>query len=244
VSDEERPPKRPSRRRGQPTPKGTAAPRRRPRAAQGRGGELRQELIEAAGRLLAAAGNEEAVTLRGVAREVGVAAPSIYLHFADRDELLRAVLVDHFARFGAALRRAVEGQTDPAERLRAGCRAYVAFADESPGVYAVLFSGILQLDDLLGAAAHAPGGRPPGDEAVGLDTFGLLVDAVRACMEAGLMPSADPLHVALTIWTHLHGGVGLRRSMPRFPWTAPDRFVDELLRDLAGLQDDPGTGPS
>jgi AcrR family transcriptional regulator len=270
VSDEGQQRRRPTGRRapGRAAPAKGGSGRRRPRAAQGRGGELRQELIEAAGRLLAAAGNEEAVTLRGVAREVGVAAPSIYLHFGDREELLRAVLVDHFAKFGAALKRAVEGGHDPAERLRAGCRAYVEFARDSPGVYAVLFSGILHLDELLGPAGSdgseggdGPAGgdgddtgcardrrRPPsvasagargGGESIGIDTFELLIDGVRTCMDEGDIPRADPLHLALEIWTHLHGGVGLRRAMPRFPWAPADRFVDELLRDLAGLPLDP-----
>jgi AcrR family transcriptional regulator len=41
-------------------------------------------------------GSEAAVTLRGVAREIGISAPSIYPHFADREEILGAVLTRAF----------------------------------------------------------------------------------------------------------------------------------------------------
>jgi hypothetical protein len=55
---------------------------RRPRAPQGSGDQLRAEIIGAATALLVGSGNPEHVTLRAVARKVGIAAPSNYLHFA------------------------------------------------------------------------------------------------------------------------------------------------------------------
>ena len=58
-----------------------ATARRRPRSPRGDGGQLRADIIEAARQILAETGAPEELTLRGVARQVGIAATSIYLHF-------------------------------------------------------------------------------------------------------------------------------------------------------------------
>jgi AcrR family transcriptional regulator len=56
---------------------------RRRRARRGEGEKLREEILEAAERLLLQTGSEEMVQVRAVAEAVGVTPPSIYLHFAD-----------------------------------------------------------------------------------------------------------------------------------------------------------------
>ena len=61
---------------------------RRTRARRGEGERLREEILDAAERLLIETGNRDAVSIRAVAEAVGVTPPSIYLHFADKTELL------------------------------------------------------------------------------------------------------------------------------------------------------------
>jgi AcrR family transcriptional regulator len=56
---------------------------RRTRSARGSGTDLRAEIIAATRRLMSETGHADAVTIRAVARAVGVTAPSIYRHFAD-----------------------------------------------------------------------------------------------------------------------------------------------------------------
>src|SRR5258706_247191 len=116
----------------------TSARTRNPR---GEGGRLRAEIVEAASELLEQSGSEAAITLRAVARQVGISAPSIYPHFADREEILNAVLSRAFEAMVARLRVAVQGEQDPVARLRAVAPAYVAFAAEQPHRYRVLFDG-------------------------------------------------------------------------------------------------------
>ena len=64
-----------------------AAQRARP------GSRLTGEIVSSALALIERTGSDEAVTLRAVAREVGIAAPSIYAHFADRDAIVMAAVV-------------------------------------------------------------------------------------------------------------------------------------------------------
>ncbi len=151
---------------------------------------------------------------------MGIAAPSIYLHFEDRDQLLHAVLVQTFADFAAFLDAAyVAAGDDPVARLRAGCRAYCQFAAEAPNAYAVLFAGLVQ--------------STAGDE--GMEAFDALVTGVTAVMAAGRMPPDEPFVVARRIWTHLHGAMALRRSMPEFAWQGLDELVEEILTNTGGV---------
>ena len=214
--------------------------RRRARNPQGQGGRLRAELIAAADDILARAGDVEGLSLRAVAREVGIATPSIYLHFADKAALIDAVLDARFAELAAAVQAATADTPDPAARLRAGCLAYCCFATEHPNAYRVLFGRV------PAPRETAPDPRPPEapagalpPRAVGASTFGILVESVADCMRAGAAPPADPHRVATGVWTALHGIVSLRGSVPGFPWPPLEQQVDDILAGLARLRHNP-----
>lgn len=206
-----------------PTPPTTP---RRPRSPQGSGGRLRDELIAAATRLLAESADDDGVSLRAVARAVGIAAPSVYLHFPSREALLEAVQAEQFAALRQATAEAAAGHTEPAARLFAGCLAYCRFAAERPGAYRVLFGG-----GRATASGAVPGYRPwPGT--AGESAFGVLVDLVAACLPSRQAPPGDAFAVATDVWAAMHGMVGLRRARPRFPWPP---LEEQLRRMLAGL---------
>lgn len=203
--------------------------RRRARNPQGGGRRLRDELVAAADRILAETGDEEGLSLRAVAREAGIAAPSIYLHFANKQELVRAVIEVRFGELSAAVTQAVAlAPDDPAERLSAGCLAYCRFGLDHPNAYRVLFGNLPALAE--GTAL---------EDLPGAEAFFILVDGVRGCIEGGRAPRADAVRVATNVWTALHGIVSLRRSASAFPWPPVVQQVDDVLRGLVGLPGDP-----
>jgi len=181
------------------------------------------ELIEAAARLLEASGDAQALTLAAVAREAGIAAPSIYRHFADRGQLVEAVVADRFERLDATLLGAMTATSGPVEALRACCDAYCRFGLEHPGHYHLLFSASLALDP-----AH-PGDRP------GERVFGRLVAAVQACIDAGAARPGDASLMAVNVWVALHGIVSLRTSRPDHAWPSVDTLVSAALSGQVGL---------
>src|SRR4051812_24302378 len=114
--------------------------RRRP-ARRGEGSQLREEIVDAAGREIARTGDANALTLRGVARDVGVAATSIYLHFENVGELVEEVKRCRFGDLQRLLREAAdEAGGEPVARIKARCHAYMAHGREHPGEYAVMFT--------------------------------------------------------------------------------------------------------
>jgi len=114
-------------------PPDSAAPRRpgRPRSAD-RDADLRSAAIDAARSLLVAGGGA-ALSMEGLARALGVRAPSLYHHFpAGRDEMILAV-GDHYSRLdGAAIAAIVAGPGSPIERLGAVARHFAGPARHHP----------------------------------------------------------------------------------------------------------------
>ncbi len=199
----------------------TQAPPRKP-YRRGEGGKLRADILAAAAELIEETGSEQSVTLRELARRIGIAAPSIYEHFPNREAIVYAAIDDISSQFRAALGQAQDSLPDPLDRLRGACAAYLRFADQRPGQYRVLFSRYQQL-----------GGRPPARTASRAEAFNGFVAAVRDCVSAGQIASDDPRGDALAIWAALHGYATLRVSMPRFDWPDPQVALDRILSRYA-----------
>jgi AcrR family transcriptional regulator len=222
-------------RRAGPQPDEPQAGRRR--NARGEGSRLSDEIVSAALALIERTDSDEAVTLRAVAREIGIAAPSIYAHFPDRDAILSAVVVRIFDELADAINASTESVgEDPVDRLVAGCSGYVRFGLTHPARYNALFSqhriGVLAgADDSGKPVTIGADGRP--DLKFGTDAFAILLDGIVACVRAGESVSTDPLADATAVWVGLHGAVSLRIAMPGFPWPDPADLVRQLVLALA-----------
>ena len=198
---------------------------RRVKNRKGAGGLLRDDLVAAAGRLLDE-GGEPALTIRAVAREVNAAPQSVYLHFANREQLLWAVLTLRFQALRAELDAAESEASDPVERLLRRCSAYCTFALAHPRRYRLLLDR--RAPELVDR---------PAEEFPGYAVLGGFIDAVRACLEAASPPDPAPTApavfvIATDLLSTLHGAVLLRTGMPSFPWPPiadlVERTVDEL----------------
>jgi AcrR family transcriptional regulator len=206
------------------------SPARRPRARRGDGDLLRAEILDAAGRLLAEKGDENAVSIRMIADAVGVTPPSIYLHFPDKDTLIEAVCEQRFAEFDEALEKAAASAPDPIAALRARGEAYVAFGLDHPEHYRVIFmtrhERTMELGDLT-----------PDGATAGARAFGHLVEAVAGAVEAGASVTPDPLATSIALWASFHGLVSLLVSEPGFPWPPVPSLVEAVLNlQIEGLR--------
>jgi AcrR family transcriptional regulator len=196
----------------------------RTRNPQGEGFRLRQELIAAAGRLLASGADIETLSLRGMAREAGVAAPSVYLHFSNKEALLQAVVDEHFAALRQAIETGSAGAQDAASGLLAGCLAYCRYAEEQPGSYRILF--------------NTPRLMPSGSEFAGSKAaaaFQTLVDGIAESIDTGIARPGDPFRIATDIWPTLHGIASLRMTTPGFPWPQVEDQVRGILEAFTGI---------
>jgi AcrR family transcriptional regulator len=199
----------------------------RPRArnARGEGSQLKIDIIAAAGRLLDDSGTPDAVTLRAIAREVGVAAPSIYAHFRNREAIVAAVIDEGFVQLRSDIAAARATQTGPVEKLEAGVRAYLGFAWTRPARYAVML------------------GRPgiPGPEPrrakhdPATIAFQGLVTAIDDCIRNGRAINSDPHRAATALLVAMHGYALMKPSKPTFAWPPDEDLITYLIIQLAGI---------
>lgn len=215
-------------------------PGRRPNR-RGEGSRLRDEIVQAATRLLQRGGTDETITLRAVAREAGIAAPSIYAHFPNPDAITASVVAEAFNALAACLRASREGVDDPVQRLFAQCYGYLRFAEEQPGLYRVVFTRARRIEEMEGTPAGS--GQDSFDETLrnavieeaGTPAFAILVEAVTGCVEAGRSNSPDPFLASVALWSALHGYIGLLAAAPEFPWPGERAIVDAMITGLARI---------
>src|SRR4051794_29321067 len=95
--------------------------------------ELRGRIMTAAREMFATEGYE-AVTMRKIASKIEYSPTAIYLHFADKDALMRELCTEDFSTLYRAFEKFIPIK-DPLERLRKVAQAYVAFSIDHPNQY-------------------------------------------------------------------------------------------------------------
>ena len=206
-----------------------AAPPKRARAKRGEGDKLRAQILQAANDLLIETGDQEAVSIRAVADRVGVTPPSIYMHFADKNDLLFAVCEGHFNALDKAVQEAAEGIDDPLLSLHRRGRAYIQFGLDNPEQYRILF---------MSKPAAAPDGFQE-ERLKGSASFDHLVEAVQQVVDAGVF-EGDATQISICLWVAVHGITSLLLSHPNFPWPDVDGTIDAVLQmALQGLVSKP-----
>ena len=196
---------------------------RRTRSRRGEGDKLREDILEAAERMLVESNDQSLLSIRAIASAVGVTPPSIYLHFADRNELLFAVCERQSREIERAMEAACAGVADPWERLRRRGRAYLAWGLQNPEHYRILMM----------SHSDATPQRFTDERLAGM--AGL--QAVRADLVAGIEagafdPMSDPLGGSELLWMAVHGMVSLLICKPEFPFGDPDHVYEAMFELL------------
>jgi AcrR family transcriptional regulator len=177
-------------------------------------GDLREALVRAA---LAEAerGGPEAISIKALAKRLGVSQPAPYRHFADREALLQAVTAEAFRQFNAIMREAID---KPSKRTKLSrfAQAALDFGLKRNGIYRLMFASRTMAcapeDSELHKAAR--------------ETYDLLLGAMEA-------PPIGLLHErhALQIWAALHGVVMLAEQ-GLFTGEAAHATREELVEDF------------
>jgi AcrR family transcriptional regulator len=102
---------------------------------------IRPEAIKAAAHHQMAERGTAGLTLRGIARQLGVTAPAIYNYFPRLEDLITALIVDAFTDLGEAMQAADSAapSAPPAERAMAQCLAYRCWAIEHPVDFQLIY---------------------------------------------------------------------------------------------------------
>ena len=188
-------------------------------------GDLKNALVDAAADLAAADGPAQ-VTVRAVAKRVGVTPTAAYRHFGGHEDLVGAVKDRAMGSLMAAMEKAladVEPSPDPREtakrRIAATGRGYCTFAISEPGLFRTAFS-------------RAPDpSKPLPDTLTERDPYLALVDAVGALVDVGIVAESERQAVELTAWSAVHGLSTLLIDGPlqAFPAEAKQAAIEDML---------------
>ncbi|MCX5529088.1 TetR/AcrR family transcriptional regulator [Streptomyces sp. NBC_00006] len=195
--------------------------KRREPSQWGEGAALKDEILRTAARMLMESGREGDLSLRAVARAVGISAPSIYLHFRNRAELMATLTQRAYQRLAVELRTARDAaaEEEPRAALRAMARHYCCYALDNPRVYQLMF-GIERI----------PVPREEADSSPMREVLQVWRDAVSPLRRGEEGPGDEQL--AVLLWASLHGIVSMAVALP-FP--TDRQSVLSRADDLLGL---------
>lgn len=135
---------------------------------------------------------DAAISLRALAKQLAVSAPALYRHFSDRNALLAELAISGFEALRNRL-RAVDQQMPRKALIKIGL-VYVAFAQEEPNLYRLMFGGRV-----------LPMGAHPRLDAAGKGAFQVLEDTVARARQLGYLKPSPVSLMTAAAWSLVHG---------------------------------------
>jgi AcrR family transcriptional regulator len=153
--------------------------------------DLKKKLIEEGSSLLARGGYDD-FSLRQLAKNLGVSHAAPYRHFNNKEDLVLNIIKKGLDEFYESLYLSVQSFPDnPLKQLRDMGRQYILFFINNPDLVKVMFANMKN--------------RKLVEKVPSRDSFRLLLDAVTACKEKGLISASDTMLASLLIWGEVHG---------------------------------------
>jgi AcrR family transcriptional regulator len=181
----------------------------------------RAEILRAAETIFVRDGHEGA-TIRKIADEVGVSSTALYMHFRDKDEILREICDGATAIMLANNTEISLRPVDSATRVRMMLEAYMDFGLANSNAYRLVFCETFE-------AAPADS-TELGD--LGDQTYDRFKGAVLELAKEGRLRYGDADIATQMLWMACHGHIALRITRPNFDWCAADEMASVMLDSL------------
>lgn len=178
------------------------------RKPKGEGHSRRAEMLAAAERIFVEFGYEGA-TIRKIADEVGLSSTALYMHFADKGEILHEICREAFERLIVINQRIIATPGTPDEHLRHMLNAYIEFGFENPNAYRLVY---------LTRPLEAREGAQTAAQQLGAELFGSLQSLISQIKTEGRLVNGDVRVTAQLFWSGVHGVVSLVITKPYFDW--------------------------
>ena len=186
---------------------------------------LTREAISKAARDILVAEGLHAVSLRRVASSLGVTAPALYAHVVDKRDLLQGIAEQEIDALLQEFREIPT--TDPVDRMRRMCHAYVDYGVKNPDLFRAMFLFRPEL------TSEGRGERT----ALTATIHDAFIQAARAAANADGLDGSDADLAALTAWTSAHGVVTVLLSGPPLNIELQNRLAEATINAaLTGMR--------
>lgn len=166
-------------------------------------GNLRNELLDTAEAQLADT-NVDELSLRALARAIGVSQTAPYRHFKDKNELLAALATRGYRALLSALKASADGaEGDPRAEMLGFAQSYVSYAINHTDLFKLMFGPTLQ-----------PQSHYPDLYQASRDTYELVRSIMRRGIEQGLFRDENDHYMANAGWSGIHGLAMLKVDTP------------------------------
>jgi len=153
-----------------------------------------------------------ALTMRRLARDIGMTAPNIYNYFDNKDEIYLTLMIKGFDQLVLSLKGEIDSQTDSTKQVRAAITAYLKFGIENPRYYEIMFSSSSpKYRDYIGTEQEALSTQ---EHDVSMQLASLSISLIQGfAKQSGKQLDTKNASLTLTmIWSLLHGMVSLQNS--------------------------------
>lgn len=196
-------------------------PSRTSRKAKGEGHERRGEILAAAERIFVEKGYEGA-TIRKIADEVGLSSTALYMHFADKGEILNEICRNAFNGLLERQMVCMEYGADPVSCVRDLAHGYIAFGLEYPNAYKLAF--------MMPVIAPEGGGETVAQKAAA-QLYANFLTSIQIAVDAGEL-FGDVRCVAQVLWASVHGLTALMITKPYFDWVDQNLLIQQQVSAL------------
>ena len=180
-------------------------------------GNLKEALISAGLEILSKKGIE-GLSLRNVAKQIGVSHTAPYNHFHNKQDLLAAISAAGHKQLHIVLLEAYQNfKNTPKDLVTEIAWAYLQFALQNPDKFKLMFSGALEVEE-----------NHPEFEEITQKTISLFEEIIRYCQSCGALEEGNVYKIAITLWSSVHGFTMLVLE-DQFP---PNYLQDQNLKEL------------
>jgi AcrR family transcriptional regulator len=177
------------------------------------------QILETAIQILERDGRE-ALSMRKLAEALGVQAPSLYRHYADKTTLEQAIAARAATQLHDVLQNAIRPLRSASKVLHQSARTYCAFAREHRELYDLMMTGF--------TPANVPEGKT---------LWNLVLEIIGR-----ITGNPDDTAAAVALWSFLHGFVTLEQGGlfgPSGPRNALEVGIDALIVGLPNTRSEP-----
>jgi len=162
---------------------------------------LRDRILEISRHLVVKSGYKQ-LSMRKIARETGVSATSIYLHFDSKDHLLHALIEEAVEDLNNQLESVVDVANNAVERLRMLAEVYINYAIQNPEEYRIIYQ--VPSEDMQ---------RYPKEKfRKARRGYEIVTTTIEEGVKAGFIEEDEPRIAAYVFWAQLHGTLSVVQS--------------------------------